>query len=277
MNLFLYRFFLNRTGQLSFLPDSKGGDSRSNLLQDVFVKSYHFRQGRAELGYVCERNEDDVVFAKFGRRTTQEVIHAPENHFKREVEETWPHANVFIRLDSDPNTGQVIAVEQQHRAFYKPLSSLEALANKINETLSCEGYFLSIHPVTTEQDFWGLVEKGGDNIEKVSFSFSAPNLLNLEGALTEDLKKLRAEYNATETSLSLANPIGKLKIPKTSKFVSEGVEYVRKGGGEYKLKAKGQWHRSKDMCKYNTIDVAIDLKTTDKETFITTLKELTKL
>ena len=277
MKLFLYRFFLNQTNQLSFLPNSKGSDSRRELLQDVFIKQYHFQHGRAELGYIGERNEDNMVFAKFGRRTTQAVIHPPENHFKREIEETWPHANVFIRLDPDPNTGQVIAVEHEPKAFYKPLSSLEALANKINETLSCEGYFLSIHPVTTEQDFWGLVEKGGDNIEKVSFSFSAPNLLNLEGALTEDLKKLRAEYNATETSLSLANPIGKLKIPKTSKFVSEGVEYVRKGGGEYKLKAKGQWHRSKDMCKYNTIDVTIDLKTTDKETFISTLKELTKL
>lgn len=95
--------------------------------------------------------------------------------------------------------------------------------------------------------------------------------------MTDDLKKLQAEYNATETSLSIANPTGRLRIPKTNNFVSEGVEYVIKGGGEYKLKVKGQWHKSTDKCKCKTVDMTVDLKTTDKKTFITTLKELTKL
>jgi hypothetical protein len=95
--------------------------------------------------------------------------------------------------------------------------------------------------------------------------------------LNEDLKKLQKEYNATETSIGLSNPTGNLKISPESKLVKEGVEYITKGGGEYKLKVRGNFHSSKDKTKYKTMDLEIDLTTTDKQTFISTLKDLTRL
>lgn len=277
MKLLLYRFFLNKTEQLTLLDKRSKSEGRIGVLKDVLTKHYHFQYRRSELGYACGRCEDNLIYGKFGRRSTLAKRLAPEADFKRQLEEHWPCCSVFIRIDNDPKGGQTIAVEHNTGIFRKPLSPLQAWANEINETLACEGYVLSIHPVTEELDFWRFVEANKGQIEQVVLSFSAPNLLNLQGALNDDLKKLQREYNATETSIGLSNPGGKLRVSDQSKLVKEGVEYITKGGGEYKLKVRGNFHSSKEKTKYKTLDVDVDLETTDKQTFIRTLKELTKL
>lgn len=277
MKILLYRFFLNKTDQLTFLGESDKKKTRIEMLKDVLTKPYHFRYRKSELGYACGRCEDNFIYGKFGRRSTLTKILSPEADFRKELEEHWPCCDVFIRLDSDAKSGQTIAIEHHTGIFRKTISPLQAWANQINETLSCEGYLLSIHPVTEEQDFWTLVQSSKGEIQQLVFSFSAPNLLNIQHALNEDLKKLQKEYNATETSIGLSNPTGNLKISPESKLVKEGVEYITKGGGEYKLKVRGNFHSSKDKTKYKTMDLEIDLTTTDKQTFISTLKDLTRL
>ena len=205
MKILLYRFFLNKMDQLTFFDGSSKKEGRMAILKDVLKKHYHFQYKRSELGYACGRCEESFIYGRFGRRSTLAKRLAPEADFRKELEEHWPCCSLFIRLDGDPHMGQTIAIEHNMGIFRKPLSPLQAWANKINETLSCEGYLLSIHPVTEERDFWSLVESSKDEIQQVVFSFSAPNLLNLQGVLSEDLKRLQKEYNATETSIGLTN------------------------------------------------------------------------
>ncbi len=277
MKILLYRFFLNKTDQMTFFDRKDKGVGKIDLLKDVFSKQYHFRYRKSELGYVLERYEDNFIYGKLGRRSTLSRILPPERDFKKELEENWLCSNVFIRLDGEPQGGQTIAIEYHSSTFRSPLSPLQAWANKINETLSCEGYLLSIHPVTTERDFWTLVKSSKGKIQQLVLSFSAPNLFKIENNLNDDLKKLQKEYNATETSIGLSNPTGNLNISDSSKLVKQGVEYITKGGGDYKLRVGGIFHSSKDKGKYKTIDLEINLETTDKGTFIRTLKELTNL
>lgn len=279
MNVLLYRFFLNKTDQLTLLENPDEKEDRVKMVKDVLTKPYHFKHRRSELGYVSERYEDNFIYGKFGKRSKLAKILSPEDGFKKEFEENWPYCDVFIRLDGDTKNGQTIAIERNTGIFSKPISPLQAWANKINETLSCEGYLLSIHPVTEEKDFWAVVRENKDEIQQLTFSFSTPNLLNLRSSLNEDLKTLQKEYNATETSIGLSNPAGNLKISPESKLVKEGVEYITKGGGEYKLKIRGNVRSSRDKTKHKAIDIEldIDLNTTDKQIFIRTLEELTKL
>lgn len=276
MKILLYRFFINETEQLSLLNEPGKKRDKVGMVKDVLKKPYHFRYRKSELGYVCERCEDSFIYSKLGRRSTLAKILSPEADFRRELEEHWPYCRVFMRLDSDSKDGQIIAIEQQSNVFNRPLSPLQALTNQINETLSCEGYLLSVHPITSEKDFWALVKEGKREIQQLSLSFSSPNLFNIENALQEELRKLKREYNATETEISLANPIGNLNVSEKSKLVKEGVEYITKGGGEYKLKIRGTRYSSRDKSKHKVFDLKVDLESADKGTFIKTIKELTR-
>ncbi len=274
MRILLYRFFLNKTEQLSLLHSDK---SKIDILKQVLSGTYHFRHRRSDLGYLCVRQEGSYIYARFGRRSTQPRTLSPEERFEIEREETWPNCRVFIRIDDDPNRGQVIGVEDVRMVFSNPLSPLRALADKINNILKDEGYFLSVHTLPEETDFWKYVEANTGKITELAFSFAAPNLLNVENALNDDLKRLQEEYNITETKIALCNPTGSLKVEKSSKLVTDGVEYITKGGGEYRLKARGHIHSSNSKSKTKTLDIEIDLKTADRETFMKTLKELTEL
>ncbi len=181
---------------------------------------------------------------------------------------------MFIKLSGDPKEGQQIAIEHKPWIFFNPLWQLRALADRVNDTLRENGLALSINPITQETKFWELVKTYTGQIEELRFTYSSPNLFNLENSLNEDLKKLRDTQNVTEASMILKNKEGNLKIPEDNPLIKESVEYVVKGGGEYRIKAKKKIITSKDNVRSKSVTTEIELGTSDRDAIIKFAKEL---
>jgi hypothetical protein len=272
MKLLLYRYFLNPTIQLSLFAEEN--INKQGLIINLLEQKHNFDFNGSTLGYVHERTENNIIYAKIGKRTHITRRLSPDENFQEQQEENWPYCRVFINVSTDPSYGQTIAFENISSVFTDPLNQLQSFADKLNEQLSKKDIVISIHPITTEQNFWAVIEENKDNIEEVTFCFSAPNLFNLQNNLNDDLRQAEEEFAMTDGVISLKNKKGNLIVPPTSPLINQSVEYITRGGGEYKIKAKGRYYTNKDNIKSKTIDFDIDMKTTDKDTFIEVLKNI---
>jgi len=243
-----------------------------DALKDAKLNS--FKIGKSDLGFVYEYDDKGYIYCKFGKRSSIVKTLSPQEKFKEVKTENWPNCHMFMSLSEDPENGQQIAIEHKAWIFANPLVQLRALADKINEALLSNGFVLSINPITQEKKFWDLIKQYDGQIEELKLTFNTPNLFNLENTLNEDLKKVRDINNATEASMILKNKEGNLKVPEDNSLIKESVEYIGKGGGEYRIKAKKRIITSKDNVRSKSISTEIELETSDKDAVLKFAKEI---
>ena len=259
-----YRFFINKTSQIPLFSDPRSSiEILIEIMNDDLVKDFTYR--KSELGFVILDRIGSYLYCKFGKRSQISRTLSPQEKFEKESEVTWPNCNVFINTSSNNSNGQLILIESKVSVFKDPINALRGLADKINEKFQRYGYDLSINPISSKTGFWNIVDKYDGSLEEVIFHYNAPNLFNLDDKLNDDLRKAKREYNATETTIALKNPDSKLNVIHTP-LVDQSVEYITKGGGEYKLKVGRKWFSSNDTVKTSSIDV--DLTSSDKEVIL---------
>jgi hypothetical protein len=268
MKVQFYRFVLNPATQVPLFKKEK---KKKDMALEALGEKYSFDYRGSQLAYVFHRIEGDYLLGSLGKRATLTRSLPPEKDFQETKEENWPHCRVFVKADGDPEEGQTIAIEFKGYIFPEPLHQLRALADKMNEELLTPeyGYTLSVNPVTTKQDFWQLVEQHKAEIEEVEFTFNAPNLFHLENELEDELKDAQKEFaGMTHASVGFHSEGGALKIPK-NKFVNQSVDYISRGGGEYKLKfhKKGYVSSKKNVKSKNVEEVDVEIESTDKNLF----------
>ena len=270
-----FTFFLNPVATL-FEDKRAKIDILSEILQREEPVSYEKRG--TSLAYRFNKKEGDYIVGKIGRKSKIKRHLSPEKNFKSQDEENWPFCDVVFYLSSDHEKGQKIAFEYKAGVFVSPNEQLKYFSEKINETLMTYGYVLSINPVTEEQEFWKIVNDNKGKIEKLSFTFNAPNLFDLDNTLNEDLKNLSKEYNINKTTVELENSDGQLSVPENSELVKQGVEYVARGGGQYSFKLKGRGRRvlksSNNIVTKNFDFENLDIVTNDGEFAKETLKQI---
>ncbi len=133
------------------------------------------------------------------------------------------------------------------------------------------GYSLSIHPINKKEDFWTVINKCKGTIEEVVFDFSSPNLFNLKNELEDELKNTTKTFNTDSAAMVLRNKQGALNIPEDNPLIQQSVEYISKGGGDYKIKTLGEqgYMTSAKIIKTEKFEIEnlqVDCK--DKETFL---------
>lgn len=246
MKLYTYRFFLNRTSQQSLFPEVK---TKPELLKEVLSDKYQFSHGKSELGYVVEKTVGNYIYAKMGKRSSLNLSQSPEQGFQDKKIEHWPNCSIFINLDDNPSTGQKIFFEYNRSIFETPLIQLQKLSEEINGALLTSGYVMTVSPVTDQQDFWKVVNENNGEIKELTMNFVAPNLFNLKNKLEDDLRDVHQEYGATHASLSLKNEQTSLSLNPNSPLIKQGLEYITKGGGQYKLRIKNTIYSSEDKVR----------------------------
>ncbi|MBF0231524.1 MAG: hypothetical protein HQK65_00600 [Desulfamplus sp.] len=225
--------------------------------------------------YLFHKETGKFIYGKLGKKSSIKRNVPTDNDFSEEVETHYPYCNIIFNTDDNPETGQQIAFEYNTTVFFKPESQLKLLEDYLNTTLFSLGYAISIHPIVDKKEFWSLVDKYQGKIEKLTFSYSVPNLFNLENELSSDLKQSGEKYGITNATIELENKAGHLNIPKDDSFINESAEYTGRGGGEYRLKVKGyktEFSSNKNV-KTKSFE-ELDLVTNDENTFIETIKNI---
>lgn len=255
-----FTYFLNPTDQQALFSDKRDkNEIFRTLLRDGKIE-YESRGVKLALVLISEKN--GYFVCKLGKKASIKRNLPPDQNFEETVEESWPFCLVVINTNPANGTGQKIAFEYKSNVFVSPNEQLKHFEDEINTSIASSGYALSVNPVTEDREFWKIVEDNQDKIEKLIFSFNAPNLFGLKNSLNQDLKDLEKEYGSTKVSIELENPAGKLKIPK-NELTNQSIDYITKGGGEYELQIKGK--RKKIVSKNNIVtrtfdDIDINLK-----------------
>ena len=235
-------------------------DIFAEILQRSGPISYESRG--TNLAYLFRAKNGDFIVGRVGRKSKIKRHLPPEKKFRSQDEESWPFCDVIFNLSGDHEKGQKIAFEYKSGVFSSPNEQLKHLAEKINEELMTYGYVFSVNPVTEEQEFWKIINDNKGKVEKLSFTFNAPNLFGLDNTLNEDLKNASKVYNINRATIELENSDGKLAVPENSELIKQGVEYVARGGGQYAIKLKGRGRRVLESSN-KTVTKTFDLEELD--------------
>ena len=234
-----YRFFLSPIDGNLFTQIS---DSKAKALKYIFENNYEGIYKGINYSICREKTIDDMLLFRIAKHTSVQINKSPEEHFECEQIDHWPNVAMVIGTSSkiNGNHGQVIAVEIKRSVIKNPITLLRHWADKVNEQLIVYGYVLSINPITIEKNFWAFVNKYKNEIEEVVFEYSMPNLFNTGDKLEDELKIANQTTNASKASLILSNKTGALNLTEENTLLKQTAEYIENGGGEFRLKRKGE-------------------------------------
>lgn len=241
-----YRFFLTpiEEPELPFHQQK----TREEVIDDMFStdKTYQFKNREKDYCLYVKQKEGAYVFAYIGKRVKKNIRTAPEEGFKTREIEDWPGCDIFINLSNEHNTGetakkgQLLLVQVNNVDMKYRVSILQKLASAINRDIQKYGYFLTINSIPSEKTlFWNVVKENEGKIQKITFSYIPPNLLDLKSSLEEDLRSVAGEFNSTKVQISMENNDGNLTLSENNKLLKESAEYVDLGAGTFKLHFKG--------------------------------------
>ena len=270
-----FTYFLNPLEQPALFKDKR---DKNDILRDLLRKDrIEYESHGANLAFVLIHEKNNYFIGRLGKKASIRRNLPPEQNFEETLEESWPHCTVIINTNPDHGTGQKIAFEYKSNVFTSSHEQLKHFQDELNSHLFSFGYALSINPVTEEREFWHIIDQNKDKIERLTFTFNAPNLFGINNSLNQDLKDLQKEYSSTKVSLELENPDGRLVVPKND-LTKQSVEYITQGGGEYSLKIKGKVRKvlkSKDNIKSKTFDdLEIVVKGKGQETLFDILAKI---
>jgi len=251
-----FRFFLSPIDGNLF---SQIPDSRENAIKTVFNNNYddYYRGMNYSIRYVNQI--ENIVCFKIAKHTSIKRNKSPEENFEPEQVDHWPYIHMIIGLcDKINNThGQIIAVEHKPSVIKSPITILRHWADKRNEDLYKFGYVLSINPISYKKSFWNIVNQYKGQIEELVFEYSMPNLFNTGDSLEQDLKNANKNFNATQAKIVFTNKNGSLSLSENNTLLQQSADYVDNGGGEFKIKKKGEssYIMSAKTIKTQNVDI----------------------
>lgn len=268
-----YRIFVERVKQQSLLDEPH--IEKQDLLYEAFNQRtpLHFRNGGQKLAFVAQKESEPYILGSLAKSTTVSIQHAPEENFETEEMTSWPRVPIVISVSSDEVVGQCIAIGINQQVFEHPLVQLKKLAEELNRlVLKPKGFEMIINAVTYETNFWHTVDEYKGKIKSIKFNYASPNLFNTEDKLNDELRHARDVFGATNSSVELENDEGGLNVPEDDPFMKQSVDYVTKGGGDYKIKlTKRRTVTSEDSVAAKEVDeTEIEISAKTKST----LKEM---
>jgi hypothetical protein len=256
MQLEFYRVFVTPTEQLTILSDVSTKYQAFVFALEI-DSPIRFQYLRNQYALVKEKEvKGSYIIASLGKKSTALLHKSPEEGFNEEKIEDWPTVPVFISLSNSPTTGQAIAIGTANRVLKKPLPILEALADTLSGRIRPNSFELNVNAISRTSDFWDVVSENKENIENITFTFTAPNLFNANDQLDKELKAASETLNATHLTIGAENKAGGIKLTEEQNFTKRAVEYISGGGGQYSMKIKGLQKKVKDgeYVKSVTID-----------------------
>lgn len=266
MQYSMLRFFLSQreVGPIIEAAQDYEDLSRQDYLKQCFSKQIRFSNNRgAQFVYAYVGTVDSIILGRVGRLKAEYETKGPETAFTEELSESWYAANILIDTSGE-NDGQKIAFEQVHNVG-AGLSILKQLVNQLNENFRAK-WFIDVNNITKSAEFWSVVKENEGRMTALSMTFVAPNIFKSADETSKVLKELKNENSAQKTTIKISNQDSKLN--PDSDRIRDNIEYLRKGGGSYRLKSgKEDLYNSDEMPATKSVDepdAAFDINAQNK-------------
>ena len=201
-------------------------------------------------------------------------IHRETKDFRDEVIDNWP--SILVAIWNDPEK-QFIAVQRRSTAFTSCEVVVKMIINSLSRQLS-NHHLRAIHePLFEKQQFWSLLHKYEGRIKSVEFEIITPNMANISGSLSDDLKDFAKATNSAKNKLKIeSDPEAPLHLMENNLTLQGLVNYSSGGGGNISLKIDGVkkiYHTSKTVKELQLGDMEIQ---GNAEEVVSVIKELLK-
>lgn len=202
-------------------------------------------------------------------------IHRETKDFRDEVIDNWP--SILVAISNDPKI-QLFAVQRRHTAFRSCDSVVKMIINSISTQLGSH-HLCAIHePLFEKQQFWSLLNKYEGKIKSVEFELITPNMANIHGSLSDDLKNFAKATNSVRNKLKIeSDPEASLHLVEENSTLSGLVDYSSMGGGNISLKVNGLskiYRTSKTVKEIQLSNVEVQGNSEDISNLVKELKEL---
>ncbi|WP_158653854.1 hypothetical protein [Helicobacter cetorum] len=199
-------------------------------------------------GFECEKN--DLLLFRFAPKKIAEV---ENEYFQKELYDTYPSIYVGFLNNKEQ---QILFVQDKKKAFVKTDFVVKIIAGSVNQLLADKNLEIHIQSIFDKQEFWSIVEDPDKQIQNIKFRLITPNMANILGGLSEDLKNLAKSTNTTETSLEIAaGANANLHINKDNEEIKGIVDYASQGGGDILIKIQGFRKRIKTSGCIKSVEI----------------------
>lgn len=215
--------------------------------------------------------QDDFFLLKIA---TNRSIHRETREFREEVIDNWP--SILVAIWNIPEK-QLIAVQKRTTAFSSSEVVVKMILGKLSAQLS-RHHLRAIHePLFEKKQFWAILNQYQGRVKSVEFEIVTPNMANISGILSDDLKEFAKQTNSTRNKLKIeSDPEAPLHLEESNKVLQGLVDYSSEGGGNIAVKIeniKKKYHTSRTVREVTLREVAMQ---GDAEHVVEALKELLK-
>lgn len=224
--------------------------SKKNIIfveQLVLIKEW--KNKRASINGKLVYNNDDFLIYRFASKKTVKI----ENQiFEEEQYENWP--SILVAIWNKPDK-QYILIQDRKQAFAHTKSVLNILLQSINTSINEKQLKFYAEPIFSKEAFWNIVNEYPNTMKNIRFELITPNMANISGVLSEDLKSLAKGTNTAKTFLEIDADDSKLHIKKEDKQINGLVDYASEGGGNISIKIKGIKKRVQTSKSIKSLDI----------------------
>lgn len=198
-----------------------------------FVIAYRNSRFNRQILY----SQDSITVFKLANRKFLRY----EKNFQPNMIETNPSVYVII----DNRTGkQRLLIEERPDAFYDESYVARILQNSLKNALKSKMLDISINREYETREFWDLINKYDNGIERIRFSFPYPNLSRIRDNMRNLISEINSSTNSKDTRFELNAAKGEtLHVSRDNEVVSGLVESSAGCGQGIIFKAKGIKHQ----------------------------------
>lgn len=146
-------------------------------------------------------------------------------------DQDFPYVNIFVELKS-----QKFLIESKTTVFDDYNTCSNVIKNIMNKYLRKMDSEIDINPIIEEQEFWKIFDE--NEVKKLSFNLSVPNLFDASDDATNFLKDARDNIGARNVSLTFSNSDENLNPNKNG--IESFVKYANGGGGTWNIRYKNK-------------------------------------
>ena len=269
-----YRYFLIPSEQISIYDTAK--EKRREAVEKFFYRainekkvSFDIDDRKQVLAFEREITSTVLLF-KFGSEKHETKYRESETGIESVVEANLPFVYLIFDIER-----QLLLLEMNTSVFKNVMQGQNKIQKWFEQAFFQYGFEIIFEEIIDENTFWKYVEDGSA-IYDVTITLNSPNLFTGFIEIGNALKKIRAVYNNTQTTLSVSNKNAPLTgIQKENEELSAAVKYASAGGGEWALtkrtRSGKRTYRSRNKIKkVNVIPVSVlpnkeDLEELDKD------------
>ncbi len=208
--------------------------AKNEVIEEVIKEIQDYSTGKTEIKSKLLSIKDNFILYKFAanRSLTRET---PE--FREEELDNWP--SLYVCIWNHPEH-QIIAIHERREAFQHTETVIEAIVTAVNKKVEIINLRVHTEPLFSKEDFWKIIEDHKGKITNIKFELITPNMANISGALSDDLKAFAKNTNTSKTDIEISSdPAASLKIERSNDQLEGLVRYASEGLGNISLKVKG--------------------------------------